>query len=266
MNKLELIDLHVNVEGKEIIRGINLTLPAGKIHALIGPNGSGKSTLANAIMGHPKYKITSGSIILNGKNITAAKANLRAKEGLFLSFQYPSEISGLSLPTFLRTAVNNLREEGTKYSVVEFHAILQKKMKELGMDPSFSRRDLNAGFSGGEKKKMEILQLAMLEPRYALLDETDSGLDVDSLRSVAQGIKNFMNKDKTILLITHYKRILDYVKPDVIFIMKNGKIVRQGSWEMIDEIEKKENFKNLREEHMARVFHLKGIKPPKTNS
>src|SRR3989344_4372590 len=238
MNKLELIDLHVNVEGKEIIKGINLTLPAGKIHALIGPNGSGKSTLANAIMGHPKYKITSGSIILNGKNITAAKANLRAKEGLFLSFQYPSEISGLSLPAFLRTAVNNLREEGTKYSVVEFHAILQKKMKELGMDPSFSRRDLNAGFSGGEKKRAEMLQLSLLEPKYALLDETDSGLDVDALKIIAENIKKIKSKTKMgIILITHYNKFIEYLHPDKVSVINEGRIIKQGGKELAKQIE-----------------------------
>ena len=238
MNKLELIDLHVNVEGKEIIRGINLTLPAGKIHALIGPNGSGKSTLANAIMGHPKYKITSGSIILNGKNITAAKANLRAKEGLFLSFQYPSEISGLSLPAFLRTAVNNLREEGTKYSVVEFHAILQKKMKELGMDPSFSRRDLNAGFSGGEKKRAEMLQLSLLEPKYALLDETYSGLDVDALKLVVECIQKIKAKTNlALLLITHYHKFLEFLQPDLVSVIHDGKIIKQGGKELAKQIE-----------------------------
>jgi len=237
MNKLEIIDLHVEVDGVEIIKGITLTFFPGKVHALMGPNGSGKSTLAHAVMGHPKYKITQGKIILDGKDITKEKANIRAKAGLFLSFQYPAEITGVTIGNFLRTAVNNLREK--KYSIVEFHSLLKEKMKELQMDPSFNKRYLNEGFSGGEKKRAEILQLSMLEPKYALLDETDSGLDVDAIRIVAEGIEKVRkNKDMGIIVITHYNRILDYLNPDEVSILYKGKIIASGGFELAKKIEK----------------------------
>src|SRR3989338_2866634 len=206
MNKLEIIDLHVEVEGKEIIKGVSLVFYSGKVHALMWPNGSGKSTLANALMGNPKYKITQGKVLLDGKDITAEKAHLRAQAGLFLSFQYPAEIGGVTIANFLRTAVNNLREK--KYSVVEFHQLLKEKMSLLKMDPAFAGRYLNQGFSGGEKKRSEILQMLMLEPKYALLDETDSGLDVDSIKAVAEGIKIAHGKGMGVVLITHYQRFL----------------------------------------------------------
>src|SRR3989344_4787540 len=174
MKKLEIKDLHVEVDGKEIIKGVSLTFNSGKVHALMGPNGSGKTTLAYAILGHPKYKITKGKIILDGKDITNEKANIRANLGLFLSFQYPAEITGVTISNFLRIAVNNKREK--KYSIVDFHSLIKERMKELEMDSSFIKRYVNEGFSGGEKKKAEILQLSLLEPKYALLDETDSGM------------------------------------------------------------------------------------------
>jgi Fe-S cluster assembly ATP-binding protein len=236
--KLEIVDLHVEVDGKEIIKGVSLTFEFDKIHALMGPNGSGKSTLANAIVGNPKYKITQGKIILDGEDITNAKVNIRAKAGLFLSFQYPAEISGVTISTFLRTAVNSGREK--KYSVIEFHKLLKEKMKELGMDLSFSRRDLNAGLSGGEKKKAEMLQLAMLEPRYALLDETDSGLDVDAIKIVAGNINKIKTDKKIgIMLITHYNKFLEFLKPDVVSVIHEGKIIKQGGYELAKEIEEK---------------------------
>src|SRR3989338_1293 len=206
---LEINDLHVEVDGKEIIKGVSLTFHPGKVHVLMGPNGSGKSTLMLAITGHPKYKITQGKIILGGEDITYAKPEVRAKKGLFLSFQYPAEVAGVTISNFLRTAVNSKREK--PYSVVEFHSLLKKKMAELRIDPNFSKRDLNVGFSGGEKKRAEILQLMLLEPRYTFLDETDSGLDVDAIKIVADGIKKLHQETKMgIIMITHYNRFLEY--------------------------------------------------------
>ncbi len=236
MNKLEIKGLHVSVAGKEILHGINLTLQAGKIHALLGPNGSGKSTLAQALMGNPKFVITSGEIILDGRDITSAKADLRSKLGLFLSFQYPAEIKGLSLHTFLRSIVNNRREN--KYSAIEFNLLLKNKMKELSIDSNFSGRDLNAGFSGGEKKRAEILQLALIEPKYAILDETDSGLDVDAIKVVAETIQKIRTKvSMGVLLITHYNKFLEFLKPEQVSVIHQGKIIKQGGAELALEIE-----------------------------
>ena len=237
--KLEIIDLHVEVNGKEIIKGVSLTFNAGKVHALMGPNGSGKSTLAHALMGHPKYKITKGKIVLNGEDITAAKPEVRAQKGLFLSFQYPSEISGVTISNFLRTAVNNLREKRglPTYPVVDFHKLLKEKMAQLKIDGSFSKRYLNEGFSGGEKKKMEVLQLSMLEPTYALLDETDSGMDVDSIKTVAEGIERIrQEREMSIIVITHYSKFLEYLKPDAVSVLSSGKIVKSGGYELAKQI------------------------------
>ena len=237
MKKLEIKDLHVEVDGTEIIKGITLTFHPGKVHVLMGPNGSGKSTLANALMGHPKYKITKGQIILDGKDITKEKANIRAKEGLFLSFQYPTEITGVTMANFLRTAVNTKREK--KYSIVEFHTLLKEKMKELQMDSSFSKRYVNEGFSGGEKKRAEILQLTLLEPKYAILDEPDSGVDRDAIEILSEGIERVRkNKEMGIIIITHYKRILEYLQPDEVSILYKGKIIAQGNYELAKQIEK----------------------------
>lgn len=247
--KLEIIDLHVEAEGKEIIKGVTLTFYPGKVHALMGPNGSGKSTLAQALMGNPKYKITKGKIILDGEEITTAKPDLRAQKGLFLSFQYPSEISGVTTSTFLRTAVNNLREKKNfyPYSVVDFHKLLKEKMAQLNMDASFTKRHLHEGFSGGEKKRMEILQLAMLEPRYALLDETDSGLDVDSMKTVAEGVEKCRNEKETgIIVITHYTKFLEFLQPDQVSILFQGKIIKTGGYELAQHINEK-GFRELTE-------------------
>src|SRR3989338_3263907 len=230
-------NLHVSVEGKEILKGLDLVLEKGQVHAIMGPNGSGKSTLANALMGHPKYKITNGQIILDGKDITKEKANIRAKEGLFLSFQYPTEITGVTMANFLRTAVNTKREK--KYSIVEFHTLLKEKMKELQMDSSFSKRYVNEGFSGGEKKRAEILQLTLLEPKYAILDEPDSGVDRDAIEILSEGIERVRkNKEMAIIIITHYKRILEYLQPDEVSILYKGKIIAQGNYELAKQIEK----------------------------
>src|SRR3989344_4337135 len=241
-SKLEILDLRVEVNGTEIIKGVTLTFYPGKVHALMGPNGSGKSTLAHAIMGHPRYKITGGKILLNGEDITTAKPEVRAEKGLFLSFQYPSEISGVTISSFLRTAVNNLREKKdlVVHSVVEFHKILKEKMTQLKMDPAFSKRYLNEGFSGGEKKRMEMLQLSMLEPNYALLDETDSGLDVDSIKTVAEGVERIRKeREMSVIVITHYSKFLEYLKPDAVSILSNGKIVKSGNYELAKQINEK---------------------------
>ncbi len=245
MNKLEVIDLHVEVEGKEILKGITLSFEKGKIVALMGPNGSGKSTLALALMGHPKYKITKGKIVLDGKDITNESADVRAKAGLFLSFQHPHEIIGVSLPLFLRSAVNAV--QGKKIPVTDFHKELKEKMDELKIDEAFKKRYLNVGFSGGEKKRMEILQLSLLQPKYAVLDETDSGLDVDALRLVCDSINKVRTNNMGIILITHYNRILKYLHPDEVHILYKGKIIKSGGKELAQYIEEN-GFNGLLEE------------------
>jgi len=236
---LEIKDLHVSVEGKEILKGVNLILEKGKIHALMGPNGSGKSTLANTMMGHPKYKVTSGKIIFKGEDMTELSPDERAKKGMFLSFQYPSEISGITISNFLRTALNAKRGEDDKISVRDFNTLLLEKMELLKIDKSFLRRYLNEGFSGGEKKRVEILQLAVLDATLAILDETDSGLDIDALQTVADGVNEFMSPEKCIFIITHYKRILEHIIPDKLFIMIDGKIALEGTGDLVNELEKK---------------------------
>ena len=234
---LEIKNLKVEIEGKEILKGINLKLEDGKVHALMGPNGSGKSTLALALMGHPKYKITSGKIILNGKDITNLYPDEKAKKGLFLSFQNPQEIKGVTIYNFLKQALNSISKE--KISFFDFKRLIEKKAEELNLDKEFLKRYLNDGFSGGEKKKSEILQMFVLDPSIAILDETDSGLDIDSLKTISEGIKKFTKKGKISLIITHYKRMLEYLKPDKIFIMSDGKIALEGNKTLADELEKK---------------------------
>jgi len=237
---LEIKDLHVEIEGKEILKGINLTVDLGKITALMGPNGSGKSTLVNTLMGHPKYEITKGSILYMGENINKLSPDERAKKGIFLSFQYPKEISGVTISNFLRTAINEGNEK--KMSVLEFRDYINSKAELLKMEKSFLSRYLNEGFSGGEKKKSEILQLLVLDPKFAILDETDSGLDIDAIKIVASGVNSYMNttKDKkTVLIITHYKRILEYIKPDHVIILINGKVVMEGESSLVDHLEEK---------------------------
>ena len=244
MRLLEIKNLYVKTQdGNEILKGVNLKIEKRKVYVLMGPNGSGKSTLANVLMGHSKYKITQGDILLKGKSILDLSTDDRAKRGVFLSFQYPKEISGITMSNFLRTAYNSINED-SKLSLLEFQKYLKEKADELKIDGAFLTRYLNEGFSGGEKKKGEILQMKVLNPDLAVLDETDSGLDIDSLRFVAEGINDFMSEEKTILIITHYKRMLDYIKTDKIFIMKSGKIVKEGGREIIDKLEKEgyENF------------------------
>lgn len=233
---LKISDLKVNVDATEIIHGLDLEIKPGEVHAIMGPNGSGKSTLANTLMGHPKYTITGGRIVLDDVDISTEKPNARARRGLFLSMQYPPEIEGVTIANFLRVAKNSLT--GVVQNPLDFHKSLMAKMAELDIDPAFARRHLNTGFSGGEKKRAEILQLAILAPTYAILDETDSGLDVDALRIVSDGINRFRGPDKGVLLITHYNRILEYVTPDFVHIMSDGKIVKSGGAELAKVVEK----------------------------
>ena len=238
---LEIKNLHVSIEGKEILKGVNLKLEPGKVHALMGPNGSGKSTLANVIMGHPKYEITSGEIIYNGKIINDLAPNERAKLGLFLSFQYPSEVEGVTISTFLRQALNSKKKTNNEeqIGVLDFHNLLKDKMELLKIPESFVERYLNQGFSGGEKKKSEILQLSIMDPKVAILDEADSGTDIDALRTLGDGINSMKNPEKTFLIITHYKRILEIVKPDKLSVMVDGRIAIEGGPELIDQLEEK---------------------------
>lgn len=231
---LEIINLHVAVDGEEILKGVSLQFQAGEIHALMGPNGSGKSTLAHAIAGNPKYKITQGTILLDGKDITNEKPEIRAKLGLFLSFQHPPAISGVTISNFIRTAVNEKQE--TPVNVLKFHGKLQDQMKQLNIPKEFSRRYVHQGFSGGEKKRAEMLQLAMLKPNYAFLDETDSGLDVDSIKIVAEQIQKLDSKTG-IIIITHYDKFLKYLQPTKVSILSKGKIIKQGGYELAQQIE-----------------------------
>lgn len=223
-------DLCASVEGKAILKGVNLTVNKGEIHAIMGPNGAGKSTLAKVLAGHPGYAITSGEVIFNGQDLLALEPEERAHKGLFMSFQYPLEIPGVSNMQFLRTAYNANRKarNQSELSVDEFEKLLDEKMRLVEIKPEFKERNLNEGFSGGEKKRNEILQMAVLEPVLALLDETDSGLDIDAMRIVAAGVNHIMNKDMGLILITHYQRLLDYIKPDFVHVMLDGKIVHTG--------------------------------------
>ncbi|MFH1770416.1 MAG: Fe-S cluster assembly ATPase SufC [archaeon] len=235
--KLEIKNLHVSVEGKKILKGLNLEMKQGEVVAIMGPNGSGKSTLSYVIMGHPKYVVDKGTILLDGKDIAKLKTDQRAKKGLFLSFQYPSEISGVSVTNFLRTAVNSQRKK--PLPIAEFKKLLDENVEKLNINQEMLRRYLNEGFSGGEKKRAEMLQMNMLKPDFAILDETDSGLDIDALKVVADSINDLAKQGKGILLITHYQRLLNYVKPDKIHILMDGKIVLSGGKELSSKLEKK---------------------------
>jgi len=240
MATLEIRDLHVSVGdgsngAKEILRGVDLTVQAGETHAIMGPNGSGKSTLAYAIAGHPKYTVTSGTVTLDGEDILAMSVDERARAGLFLAMQYPVEVPGVSVSNFLRSAVTAVRGEAPKLR--EFSKEMKAAMANLSIDPAFAQRSLNEGFSGGEKKRHEILQLEMLKPKFAILDETDSGLDVDALKIVSEGVNRFSGADTGILLITHYTRILRYVKPDFVHVFAAGRVVSEGGPELADELE-----------------------------
>ena len=253
MDNLKIEGLHVEVEGKEILSGINLEITKGEVVALMGPNGSGKSTLSFALMGHPKYRITKGKILLNEEDVTNASPDERARKGLFLSFQYPAEISGITFANFLRSAMN-ARNPDKKIPVFDFLKLLKEKMKQLSMPEKFAERYLNEGFSGGEKKRAEILQLLLLQPKIAILDETDSGLDIDSLKIVADGV-NSVKKDMGVIVITHYQRLLAYIVPDVIHIMHKGKIIKTGKKELALELEESgyKKFTGEEEKNVAEV-------------
>ncbi len=234
-DELVIKDLHVSIEGKKILNGVDLIVKKGEVCALMGPNGSGKSTLAYTLMGHPKYQVKNGEVWYKGKNVLELKADERAKLGIFLSFQYPQEIPGVSVSNFLKTAYNAVKP--SQISVPDFVKLLKEKMKLLRIDDTFSRRYLNEGFSGGEKKRTEILQLAVLQPEIAILDETDSGLDIDSLKIVAEGVNTLLGPNMGVLVITHYQRLLNYITPDKVHIMVKGRIVKSGGKELAHELE-----------------------------
>ncbi len=233
---LEIQDLHVEVDGKPILKGVDLSVRAGEIHALMGPNGSGKSTLSNVLLGHPKYTVTRGRVLFQGEDVLPLKTWERARKGMFLAVQYPVAVPGVSVANFLRTA---LKARFGEQAVKTFRKLLREKMQLLGMDEKFASRYVNEGFSGGEKKRLEILQLALLDPSFAVLDETDSGLDIDALRTVSEGINRMAGPEKGFLLITHYQRILDYVKPKFVHVLLEGRIAQSGGPELPAELEKK---------------------------
>jgi len=242
MSELLVINnLHATVQGKEILRGINLTIRAGEVHAIMGPNGAGKSTLSAVLTGNPLYEVTEGEVYLKGKNLLEMPAEQRAREGVFLSFQYPVEIPGVSMVNFMRTAVNEKRKyEGQPaLSATEFLRLMREKKQLLEMADKLNNRSVNEGFSGGEKKKNEIFQMAMLEPCLRILDETDSGLDIDALRIVADGVNKLKTADNASIVITHYQRLLDYIVPDFVHVLANGRIVKTGGKELVGELEEK---------------------------
>jgi Fe-S cluster assembly ATP-binding protein len=238
---LEIKDLFVSIEGKQILKGINLNVNAGEVHAIMGPNGSGKSTLAQVLAGREEYEVTSGEVIYNGKNLLELAPEDRAREGVFLAFQYPVEIPGVSNTNLLRTALNEIKKYRgeEEMDAIEFLSLIKSKMKLVELEQALLSRAVNEGFSGGEKKRNEIFQMAVLEPRLAVLDETDSGLDIDALRIVANGVNKLKNKDNAVVVVTHYQRLLNYIVPDFVHVLYKGKIVRSGGKELAYELEEK---------------------------
>jgi Fe-S cluster assembly ATP-binding protein len=236
MDELTIRNLYVKAENREILKGLNLAIHPGEVHAIMGPNGSGKSTLAYSLMGHPGYQVTKGEIVVNGVNVVDMDPNDRAKQGLFLAFQYPHTVPGVTMANFLRTAVNSVK--GTPVPPREFRQKLREQMKILKMNDEFAGRYVNEGFSGGEKKRAEILQMAMLQPKYAILDETDSGLDIDALKIVAKGVNALLGPDLGVLVITHYQRLLNFIKPDFVHVLVDGKMVQEGGPELALELER----------------------------
>jgi len=236
---LVITDLHAQLpDGTEILKGVNLEIPKGEVHTIMGPNGSGKSTLSKVIAGHDSYEVTSGSVIMDGENVLEMEVDERSRAGIFLAFQYPHEVPGVSNANFLRAARQARLPDGEEIDAVAYYKELYSKMDELEMDRKFTGRAVNEGFSGGEKKRNEILQMMMLDPTYCLLDETDSGLDIDALKIVAKGVNSMRSPDRGVLLITHYQRLLDYIKPDVVHVMAAGQIVKSGGPELALELEK----------------------------
>jgi len=245
---LEIKDLHVSIEDKEILKGVTLTIKSGEFHAVMGPNGTGKSTLASAVMGHPKYEITQGSITLNGEDVLEMEVDERARAGMFLGMQYPSEITGVTTSDFLRSSINARRDEGDEISLMKFIKEMDGALDELDIDQNMAQRYLNEGFSGGEKKRNEILQLLMLKPGIAILDEIDSGLDIDALKVVAQGVNKVRKEtDLGCLIITHYQRLLNYIKPDFVHVMMQGRVVKSGGAELAQRLES-EGYEWIKEE------------------
>ena len=238
---MEIKNLHATINGKEILKGINLTVNAGEVHAIMGPNGSGKSTLSNVLVGHPAYTVTEGEIIYKGKNLLELSPENRSHEGIFLSFQYPVEISGVSITNFMRAAINAQRQyKGLPpMNATEFLKLMREKRALVNLDSKLANRSVNEGFSGGEKKRNEIFQMAMLEPTLSILDETDSGLDIDALRIVAEGVNKLKREDTSTLVITHYQRLLDYIKPDIVHVLYNGRIVKTSGPELALELEER---------------------------
>jgi Fe-S cluster assembly ATP-binding protein len=238
---LEIKDLFVSIEGKQILKGINLNVNAGEVHAIMGPNGSGKSTLAQVLAGREEYEVTSGEVIYNGKNLLELAPEDRAREGVFLAFQYPVEIPGVSNTNLLRTALNEIKKYRgeEEMDAIEFLSLIKSKMKLVELEQALLSRAVNEGFSGGEKKRNEIFQMAVLEPKLAVLDETDSGLDIDALRIVANGVNKLKNKDNAVVVVTHYQRLLNYIVPDFVHVLYKGKIVRSGGKELAYELEEK---------------------------
>ena len=238
---LEIINLHASVEGTEILKGINLEIKAGEIHAIMGPNGSGKSTLAGVLAGRPEYEVTAGEVLYQGKNLLEMDPENRAREGIFLAFQYPVEIPGISNSYFLKTSLNEIRKHNglEEIDAFDFLTLVKEKMKIVDLDEKLLSRPVNEGFSGGEKKRNEIFQMAVLEPKLAILDETDSGLDIDALKIVANGVNKLKNKDNSILVITHYQRLLNYIIPDYVHVLYQGRIVQSGGKELALELEEK---------------------------
>jgi Fe-S cluster assembly ATP-binding protein len=239
MSSLEIKNLHVSIGEKAIVKGLTLTINSGEVHAIMGPNGTGKSTLSKAIAGHPDYTITSGEVLLDGKSILELEADERARAGLFLAFQYPSEIPGVSIANFIRAALQARLADGEEIDASAYYKRLYSKMDLLKIDRKFTSRSVNDGFSGGEKKRCEILQMAMLEPKFALMDETDSGLDIDALRIVAEGVTSMRGPNLGVLLITHYQRLLDHIVPDFVHVMYDGRIVKSGDKSLALELEAK---------------------------
>ena len=238
---IEIKDLHVEIEGKEILKGLDLTIESGQVHAIMGPNGSGKSTLSNVIAGHDAYDVTKGSITLDGEDVPEMEPEERAALGIFLAFQYPVEIPGVQMTTFLKTAVNAVRKQRgeEELDALGLLKLMKQKTKELSISDDMMKRAVNVGFSGGEKKRNEVLQMAMLEPKFAVLDETDSGLDIDALKIVADGVNALRSDNRSFLVITHYQRLLDYIKPDVVHVLAGGKIIKSGGPELAHALEEK---------------------------
>ncbi|HEY4602159.1 MAG TPA: Fe-S cluster assembly ATPase SufC [Cerasibacillus sp.] len=244
---LEIKDLHVSVEGNEILKGVNLTIKGGEFHAIMGPNGTGKSTLASAIMGHPSYEVTKGSILLDGEEVLDMEVDERARAGLFLAMQYPSEISGVTTSDFLRSSINAIRGEGNEIPLMKFIKEMDQKLDALEIDKNMAQRYLNEGFSGGEKKRNEILQMSLLKPKIAILDEIDSGLDIDALKIVSDAINDMRSEEFGTLIITHYQRLLNYIKPDYVHVMMQGRVVKSGGPELAKRLEE-EGYEWLKDE------------------